>query len=388
LLFFRARPSFTRMKTLPVNQEKLFAQVIKAALPEVRKLWEDGDDFLPPNKEDIHCPEEIVFRPEVGRSYYQCQPHLWQCYWQGGLKTNPSLEVKISGETFHIVATAHAPAAPALSERARFIELTKRQGVGLNQSYGYVVELEVKEIPGQSQTVFLGDSCRDTYLPQRIYGYGKVEDRKSEGFLWDNFNRHIFIDKFYVSNQQYNDYLIATKSLIPIVKDRKLWPEPAAVSAENQKAYCQFFGKRVLEAKLFDAATMTPTDAKNPFPERVIRPATPWQRDLSKTFLGMSRINPDYQLSPLDCQLAQVKGCAPKFFTTDSATWMGMNFALGFFPEHLPNSIEPNKNLKVSSRFEVASSPWHELGRRSSWNGSQDAEKPMTAFRCSEEIIP
>ena len=370
-----------------MSQEKLFAQVIKAALPEVKKLWEDGDDFLPQNKESINCPEEISFRPDVGRSYYQCQPHVWQCFWQGGLKPNPSIEVSVSGETFHVRATAHAPAQPAVSSHARFIELTKRVGEGLKQNYGYVVELEVRELPGLSQMVLLTDTCRDTYLPQRIYGYGQVDNKKSEGFLWDNFNRHIFIDKFYVSNQQFNDYLIATKSLGPIVDDRKLWPEPAAVSADQQKAYCSYFGKRVLEAKLFDAATMTPTDAKNPFPERVIRPATPWQRDLGRTFLGMSRINPDYQLSPLDCQLAQVKGCAPKFFTTDSATWMGMNFGLGFYPEHLPNSIEPLKNLKVSSRFELASSPWHELGKRATWSGVQDPEKPVTAFRCSEEVI-
>src|SRR5690606_26664695 len=132
---------------------------------------------------------------------------------------------------------------------------------------------------------------------------------------------------------------------------------------KDQRRYCAFFGKRLLEAKLFDAATMAPSDPKNPTPDRVIRPETPWQRDHSKSFLGMARINPDYQLTPLDCQLAQVKGCDPKLYTTDSSTWMGINYALGFYPEAFNNFLAPSDNLKLSSRLLPPSSEWHVLGK-------------------------
>jgi hypothetical protein len=235
------------------------------------------------------------------------------------------------------------------------------------------------------QPLILTDTCRDVYLPERIYGHGQAQ-KDSEGFIWDNFDRKIFIDKFYVSNQKVNEWRQLTGQFDKILKDRTKWPEPAHLDLTEQKQYCDYFGKRLLESKLFDAATMTPQDTKDPLPIRIIRPQTPWHRDLSKTFLGMARINADFQLTPLDCMLAQVQGCENKLFTTDSASWMGMSYALGFYPESLINSIEPQKNLKVSSRALPASSTWHELGKRGNWKGLQSEADLPVAFRCYEEV--
>ncbi|HXH76464.1 MAG TPA: hypothetical protein VNJ08_15940 [Bacteriovoracaceae bacterium] len=374
-----------KKRAMPETPEELFTQVIAAASPEVLKLWEDGDRMI--GKESPSCPEELVFTSQVGRSYYQCQPHLWQCYWQGGVTKSPSIKVDLFGQSYHVKARAVFDPIKSYSSERRFYQMFKRETPGINLHYGYVIELSVKEIPGYSQPMILSDSCRDVYLPERIYGYGKVNDRREEGFVWDNFDRRIFIDKFYVSNQQVNEWHVLNKEEQKIITDRKLWPRPALLSIKDQKRYCSFLGKRLLEAKLFDAATMTPTDMKNPTPDRILRPQTPWQRDLSKSFLGMSRINPDYQLAPLDCQLAQVKGCDEKHFTTDSTTWMGVNYALGFYPESLNNPIDPNKNVKLSSRFLLPQSEWHELGVRSSWTGEQTKELPV-AFRCYEEVVP
>lgn len=236
-----------------------------------------------------------------------------------------------------------------------------------------------------SQSMLLADTCRDAFLPQRIYGYGKVPDKRDDGFLWDNFDRLLFIDRFYVTNQQVNEWRKFSKKLL--IEDRKLWPLPALLPRKEQIDYCAFLGKRLLEAKLFDAASMTPPDLKNPLPEKVPRPETPWQRDLRKTFLGMARINPDYQLTPLDCELAQVEGCPSRFASSDSASWMGMNYSLGFYPESLRNFIEPEKNLKRSSKFFAPASTWHELGLRDTWSGEQSDKEPV-AFRCYEEVSP
>jgi hypothetical protein len=260
--------------------------------------------------------------------------------------------------------------------------MMKLTGSGLPLHYGYQIELSVAELPGRSQKILLTDSCRDTYLPERIYGYGK-RPSKGEGFIWDNFGRKIFIDRFYVTNQMVNEWKVLTNKSGEILADRTLWPLPAHLSKDDQVKYCSYFGKRPLTAELFDAASMTPTDYKNPKPLKVVRAQTPWQRDLSKSFLGVARINPDHQLTPLDCQLAQVQGCKEKYFTTDSASWMGMNFPLGFSPEVLVNTIDPELNLKISSRDLPASSPWHELGNRTTWDG-----KLAAAFRCYEEVVP
>ena len=373
----RQRPSAPVRMERPEVPEKLFTQVIEAARPKLIRLWEEGDRYFP--KTGVNCPGEIVHDNSIGGSYYQCNPHFWQCYWQGGVVETPELEIDLFGQTFHVIAKANVD--------SRYYDLFYRSEPGINLKYGYLVEVVVKELPGLSQPLILADSCRDTYLPQRIYGYGKVSDRRDDGFIWDNFGRHIFIDKFYVTNRQANEWLILNGKSDKVENDRAKWPHPAILPLQEQKSYCAFYGKRLLEAKLFDAATMSPSDLKNPKPDKVFRPQTPWQRDLSRTFLGMSRINPDYQLTPLDCQLAEVQGCHEKYFSTDSATWMGFHYALGFYPEALNNFIHPKKNIKMSSKFMAPASPWHELGYYSEWDGIQTSSMPV-AFRCYEEVIP
>jgi hypothetical protein len=370
----RPRPVAQKRVERFESQEKLFTQVIEAAKPRLLKLWKEGDLFFP--KSGVNCPDEIQHSSSIGRSYYQCNPHFWQCYWQKGVKENPVIEVDLFGQKYHIEAIP--------SFNGRFYDLYKSNGTG-PLKYGYMVEISVNEFPGQTQTMILADSCRDTYLPQRIYGYGKVNNPREDGFIWDNFDRQIFIDKFYVTNRQTNEWYKLTGHEEKIIKDPKLFPLPALLSLDEQRSYCAFYGKRLMEAKLFDAASMTPSDLKNPLPEKVSRPATPWQRDLSKTFLGMARINPDYELTPLDCQLAQVKGCEEKYFTTDSVTWMGMNYPLGFNSESVENRIDPKKNLKKSSRAFKPASQFHELGVYDSWDEKQPETSPV-AFRCYEEV--
>jgi hypothetical protein len=369
---------------MPESPEELFTQVIAAARADLLKLWEEGDRFI--GKLPPACPNEIDFKDHVGRNYYQCQPHLWQCYWQGGVVENPSLKIDLFGQTYHVQARPVFDPIKQYSDKNRFYEMFKRKTPSVNLHYGYVIELGVREIPDLTQAMILSDTCRDVYLPERIYGYGQVRDKREEGFAWDNFGRKIFIDKFYVSNQQVNEWRLLTGETDKMLLERKSWPAPAVLNSKDQKSYCSFFGKRVLEAKLFDAATMPPSDLKNSMPDRVLRQQTPWHRDLSKTFLGMARINPDYQLTPLDCQLAQVQGCPFKLFTTDSTSWIGINYPLGFYPESFVNIIGPDQDLKLSSRFFPPGSEWHELGVRTSWKDDDQAKNLPVAFRCYEEV--
>ncbi len=384
-LFFSSREQEAKKTTVPETTDELFTQVISAALPEVKKIWQRGDLLLGENQ--LNCPDEIEHQNHVGKSYYQCQPHFWQCYWQGGVKKDFEIKVELFDKIYHVVAVPAFDPISQYSKQSRFYQTFKGNVPGLNLHFGYIVKLKVKEIDGFYQSMVLTDVCRDVYLPERIYGYGKAKSGKDDGFIWDNFGRRIFIDKFYVPNQQVNEWRYFNGEYQKMILDRKLWPYPALLNVNEQIKYCAFHGKRLLEAKLFDAASMAPVEIKNTMPEKIIRPQTPWQRDLSKTFLGMAKINPDYQLTPLDCDLAQVKGCEFKLFSTDSASWMGMNFAIGFYPESFRNPINPQMNLKMSSRLESPSSDWHELGARSSWDGIQTENLPA-AFRCYEEVVP
>ena len=380
LLFFRRAHDERPVRVKPDTDDKLFTEIIRAAEPQVLKLWTEGHAFL---KDPLNCKEELVPDKKVGSAYYDCQPHFWQCYWQGGVGSKqPDIKLELFGQTYVVKARAVFPAINEYSPYPRFYEMVKLAGSGLNLHYGYQVELSVEGLPGLSQRIVLTDSCRDVYLPERIYGYGK-RPQSGEGFIWDNFGRRIFVDRFYVTNQMVNEWKILTGNSGEIEKDRSRWPQPAFLLPPDQDKYCSYFGKRVLTAEIFDASSMTPPDFKDPKPLKVVRAQTPWQRDLSKSFLGVARINPDYQLTPLDCQLAQVEGCKERYFTTDSASWMGMNFPLGFFPEALRNTIDPELNLKKSSRFEPPASPVHELGVRGHWDGKSNEGK--IAFRCYEE---
>lgn len=367
----------------PKTSLNLFTQVIELSYPAILRLWEQGDRFIDSHK--ISCPNEIYPQQGIGRSYYRCNPHFWQCFWEGGVRSEPSIEVDISGQKYHLEAKATFEPVTSFSSSPRFYQLFKNTKYGFPVNYGYVVEVGVKEMPGFTQKFILTDTCRDSYLPQRIYGYGKNENKLEEGFIWDNVGRDIFIDKFYVTNRQVNEWRILTNQNDLIEDDRKKWPHPALLNKSEQKAYCQFYGKRILEAKFFDAASMFPLDMKNSMPTKIHRTATHWQRDLNRTFLGMARMNAEYQLTPLDCDLVQVKGCPLTYFSTDSATWMGLHYSLGFFSESVENHIEKNKNLKMSSHLLPPSSKWHELGLWSSWDGIQKEDMPV-AFRCYEEV--
>jgi hypothetical protein len=354
------------------------------ARPQILSLWEEGDRFL--DKRGTTCPEEIHFSRHVGRSYYQCQPHLWECYWRGGVLAEPSLKVDFQGQSYHVKARAAFPQISEFNQGPRHIEFWRKSASGQELPHGWLVEMEIEGIEGFSQRMVLTDTCRDSYLPQRAYSASMAGKDRRDGFIWDNFGRHLFIDRFYVTNQKVNEWRLATKQKNLLQLDRQTWHRPALLSINDQRSYCAFYGKRLMEAKLFDAATMPPGDPSNLIPEKIFRPQTPWHRDIGKTFLGTARVNPDFQLTPLDCQLAQVHGCEEKFFATDSATWMGIYFALGFYPEAFVNSLEPKQNLKLSSKLLPARSEWHELGLRSNWSGEQDAQLPV-AFRCYEEAI-
>ncbi len=120
LLFFRARPVTMKFRdeVLP-PPAKLFTQVITSSLPEIRKIWEQGDRYL--GNEGINCPKEFAFDAGVGRSFYQCQPHFWQCYWEGKIVGNPLIKIEMFGQTFHVSAKASFEAIPFYSDEPRLI---------------------------------------------------------------------------------------------------------------------------------------------------------------------------------------------------------------------------------------------------------------------------
>lgn len=362
------------------KKRNLFDQVIRISLKDIENIWLAADDVFSDltNKDEMNlknlfqCPEEVRHTPSIGKNYYRCNPHFWQCYWQGGMKKNPSLTLQLMGTTYHVYAKPSFPSNKIYSSQKRFYELRNK---------GIHVNIGVKEIPEFSQSLFLGDTCRDVLLPQRTYSYQK---ENKEIFLWDNIGKNIFIDRYYVTNRLINDWKVL-RGRRDIETDRKEWPKPALLKIQDQKKYCQFFGKKLLNVLLFEAAAFSlPQDNSSILYH--YRPQTPWNREIDKTFLGQARREENFLLSSKHCGLALVKECPQKFYTSDSASWMGVNHILGYYPESLINFLEPKRNLKMSSYLFPASSEWHEIGKYSYWNGKQNPELPV-AFRCYEEVL-
>lgn len=339
-----------RVVNSPDNSD-LINQALLESVPLIKSIW-----LNPANHVDaVKC----ALPKNVGMSYLECNPEGWQCVWDN----IDQVKLVLGGNTYHIKAAGK-------------LEFVKRQVQGINESTGYIGEIEIVEL-NKKQKIFLSRTCHEVYLPERTYAYGEVKDLRDPGFLWDNAGRKLFIDKFYVSERE----VVEWRNYLGQNMETKTPWKPAKLKNNEQEEFCQFHGKNVLMAHFFDATQMTPLDQKIKFPDMVIRPDTPWQRDYHRTFLNESR-NPEYQLNPRDCSLAEVKGCPESYFMTDSVSWSGVAFGLGFEEERFFNPIDPDLELKKSSHFEVASSPWHKLGRR-----GKASDEASYSFRCFREIL-
>ncbi len=349
LLFFFPRQS-AQVKEGRTNRD-LINQVLHAAIPTIKSAWTSPSLYI--SKKECGIPSH------VGEAYLECNSEGWVCLW----KNKTHLNVEHAGKVYQLTS----------SGKITFIQ---RDVQGIQNRSGYIADFKIDEL-GVEQKIFLPKTCHEMYLPERIYGYGEVSDPRKQGFLWDNAGRKIFVDKFYVSQKDIYEW---KKHLGEEYKTANPW-EPAKLKEDEQNSFCRFHGKKRLQAHIFDATQMTPQDFKIPFPDMVVRPDTPWQRDYNRTFLAEST-QEGFKLTSQDCSLAQVKGCAENYFMTDSVSWTGVAFGLGFEEEVFNNPIEPELNLKKSSKFEEAQSQWHKLGRR----GSSEENKEY-AFRCFREIL-
>lgn len=348
LLFFIPRKA-------PVVSEKrvnrdLINQVLHASVPVLYGAWTTPSLYF--SKTDCGLPAE------VGRSYLECSAEGWQCLWN---KVS-HLDVEYAGKKYQLKSTG----------KTSFL---RREAQGIENKTGYVAEIQIPELD-IVQKVFLPKTCHEMYLPQRSYAYGEVSDPRDQGIIWDNAGKLIFIDKFYVSERDVQEW---KKYQGEKFKSETPW-KPAKLQESDQIKFCHFHGKKRLMAHYFDASQMSPVDLKTPFPHTIVRPDTPWQRDYNRTFLAKAS-KEGFQPSLKDCSLAQVGGCKESYFMSDSVSWMGVAFGLGFEEELFYNPFHPELNLKRSSKLLHASSHWHKLGRRE--KSEEDSEY---AFRCYREI--
>jgi hypothetical protein len=355
------------------SQEELTTQLIQSAMPELLRRWQEGDREGHYFKKSWNCAD-IPASPHISAEFFQCQPRYLECFAKGEAGVSPFLTVSLGEKTYRIKLKRSQPG----NKFSQWITRSEWGQPDLPLA-GLLIELEVEGLG--SWPVILEDTCRDSYLPERIYSYGARAEKDSRPLEleWDNFGRTIFIDKYLVSHADYELF-----SKIP-ADLKKLALPVTGLTAMEQEAYCASRGARRLEAHLWDAATMTPVDQSRPAPQFIVKPWLPWTRDRKGTFVEEALLNPDWKPKRSDCRRAFVHECKGKFlyrpYDSDNVSWMGIFHVLGGEPEMFRNTFEPSLVLKLSSRDLPAMAREHQLGMR----GKLESR---AGFRCYREVYP
>jgi len=362
------------------EENDVLTEVVLSGLPQILERWQEGDREGKFQKSSWACGD-FPFSENVAPAFLRCQPRYLECWARGEAGVPESLSVSLGNKQYKIRLKKSFPAESWLGEGERYTRWVTRSDLGVTgiPNAGVLVDIEVEGVG--HWPLILEDTCRDTYLPERIYSYGPRPERDTRPLemVWDNLGRKIFIDKFLVTNAD-----------VGLWQKKKIKPEVLALPAldlsiKEQEAFCAWRGARRMEAHLWDAASMTPPDINRPLPEFIVKPWLPWTRDRRGTFFEKALKDRDWKPTAVDCGLAYVKECngvAPyRPYHSDNVSWMGIFHILGGEPERLRNTVEPSLVIKGSHRYLSAKDTTHQLGIRLK-------DREAAAFRCYREVFP
>lgn len=345
---------------------------------EIHRLWNEGEESREWKEMKLACQSHFNFGNDFDESLLRCHPILIECLALFG----KNLDYKINkNEEFN--------------KYYRYISKSNTAHVGLSES-GILVEIE-DLITQKKLDLFLKDNCHEIYLEQRVYAYGEPpESKDAPDYRFDNFDRHIYIDKHLVTNSEINDWIDFgnedfTKGIMKKSGGDFFMPAVDLNEAQMEN-FCSFKGKQLLLAHFFDAATFLPMDLKDINPKKNDRSPYYWTKKKSEF--------------KEDCNLFYAKECtSKKSFRLNSAgpTWSGLMDPMGGVLEAFRNPIDPDSNLKASSFYFDFKSSWHKLGFRAKWDGEgRDVrnfdfrgfnpflaiDKYQVGFRCMREEKP
>lgn len=371
-------------------EEERFTEVVLSGLPKLVERWQEGDAEESFGTEKWAC-DELPASPHVGPEYLRCNHHYLECWARGNAGSRPSIPVTLDQTTYQLRLRAIFPEIPEFTGGKRHTRWVTRSELEnpIVPTSGVMVELSVENMKGTWRMI-LEDTCRGAELPERRYSYGARPERheRVREMDWDNDGRKILLDKYLVSQGEVNDWILATRPAhLKLSTDKKTLALPSTdLNNEQQTQYCAWLGKRRMEAHLWDAATMLPSNVKRPFPDFVVKSWLPWSRDKKDSFFEKAELNRDWQPTVHECMQAYVKECVGRFpyipHNSDNVSWMGIYHVLGGTPEEMRNPIEGKLSLKASSFLLPGFDEGHQLGRRLEGTGHG------TGFRCYREDFP
>ena len=354
-------------------QERNYRILLKAA-KKLQQRYQQGDREDLIAKGILKC-RDVPGGPLVHRDYLKCNPHYLNCF----LKSNvPNLQnkflVKFEGQEYWVQAN------PLKQEK--YYRIISRGKFSIKKIPHYSVLLNIslqgkKVNRGLSLDILLEDTCRDVYLPLRIYVYREHSRREGGEHIWNNFNRDIYIDKRQVTFRDIVDWLDSgAEEKISIPLEPAQWALPASnLTTPQMERYCQFLGKQVATALVYDAASFFPINIKQPtYIDRQF-PPFPWsKRALGHPLLAVQQGRMPF--APTICSDILAQECVGlkqvetlQNLPGQRTSWVGVKDLLGGHPEYLRNSINPQYNLRVSSFYLKGEDHWHRLGHRGTWSG-------------------
>ena len=328
----------------------------------LQKIWLEGQTDQLSEDKFVECKKALVANNDVDSSYFRCNPDFMECFLK---KVKGKVSYKRSGKNSNIGTVIPYE----LGGKKHFGQVITRWSNKGKYVPNYSFSLKL--ISGKTRLVFLmQNTCNEVFLPQRNYSYG-TNSRNKETF-WDNFNQNIFIDKFQVTFRDIAEWKNAIR--LPFEIPSKSIPSDSAfgLSIKEMKNYCSFRGKQLLQAHIWDAATYIPQDIRNN-KKRIIRKGPyPWTKKRI-SFLWKAKNKAGFKFEKKYCKKVFTRDCLSlmpfKRHSRASSSWSGVFQVLGGYPEAMNNPFNYGKNLKLSSFYLGADSPWHELGKRSYWNG-------------------
>ena len=373
-------------------------QVLEKGLSVLETWWKDG----PPNVKKWRglCPHTLGTAENVDLSYYKCNPAAIECAIDNAFY--PVIE---TGGRFYKM-TLNKIYKTESGQLRRYHPISKST-VSLSQIpyEGVIVEISLKDEPGEKIQVTLADTCNNTFLPKRTYVLGSMGKRKKD-WLWDNFDRNYYIDKFLVTNREILDWIEfnnGPRSLYQKLKNKVLAAPATMLTKKQMEDYCMTYGKGVLPAHLYDAATFHPEKYEDKNKNYIYRSRYPEGGRNSKHFLEKIKKGKLDKPNSDQCRKAYGLECFQitqfEHHSRASTTWSGLYQVMGGYPEYLENYIDPKRNLKASSFYLPMVSQFHQLGKRSYWDGEgggfQNFEAGLyppidknyeVAFRCYREV--
>ncbi|HAZ14014.1 MAG: hypothetical protein A2X86_17250 [Bdellovibrionales bacterium GWA2_49_15] len=359
------------------------AQVLRRAVEQIEGHWFKGDQEGLWERGELACAEWLGESTNTSDIFLRCNPGFIQCLYGSGRP------VKVDVGDIHYNVSLSAD-FQTNEKKSRVYQVSNRFGSDNPFSFhaGIRIKLQIQELPNYSQEMFLEDSCHEAFLPQRKYAYGSPTKRGSD-FLWDSVGRLIVFDRYLVTERdvrEWADFVTLPKELEERIRSSARAPALPSVQLlpQEMQAFCQYKGKTLMSALVFDAASFFPLRLNDPLPEFISRGPYPWGHREKDSFVYKIIQGDTTQINQENCQMLYAQECASKAawksFSRDSSSFAGLFQILGGVMEYLDNPLEPELNLKVSSVYFPFSSAWHRLGVRGHWDGEGHSADHFSMF--------